>query len=109
LSEAYEFLCDFDCYSAYQNNLSIVLDTLDFALTQLDSVRENYKFLSDKYCVLLGQHTPKKPMIWKDMDYFSLSPKNDIYECPCCGNRNIDYLEHHCVCGQDLDWKDINI
>lgn len=29
-------------------------------------------------------------------------------KCPCCGNCDIDYPEHHCICGQTLDWSDIN-
>ena len=28
------------------------------------------------------------------------------YECPCCGNQEIDYPEHHCDCDQALDWEE---
>ena len=28
------------------------------------------------------------------------------YECPCCGN-NIDEYEHHCECGQKLEWSEV--
>lgn len=110
LSNAYAFLCDFNSCSKYQEKLSIVLHTLDFALTQLDSLRENYKFLTDKYCELLGKNTPKKPIIWENKYYFSPVPNDDWgYECPYCGNQEIDYPEHHCTCGQALNWNDINI
>ena len=53
LSNAYAFLCDFSNHSQYQEKLKIVLDTLDFALVRLDSTRENYNYLVDKYCELL--------------------------------------------------------
>ena len=55
----------------------------------------------------LEKQIPKEPIIWKNKSYDSPVPNDDWgYECPCCGNREIDYPEHHCVCGQALDWKD---
>lgn len=48
----------------------------------------------------------KKPLIWENKYYDSPVPNDDWgYECPCCGNRDIDYPEHHCICGQALDWE----
>lgn len=106
LCEAYEFLCDFDNYSEYQKYLKIVLDKLDFVMVQLDSMRENYNHLADKYCDLLGKNTAKKPIIWENKYYYSPIPNDDWgYECPYCGNQEIDYPEHHCTCGQSLDWS----
>ena len=29
------------------------------------------------------------------------------YECPSC-RKNVDELDHHCECGQKLDWSDEN-
>lgn len=57
----------------------------------------------------LEKQIPKTPIIWEDKYYYSPTPNDDWgYECPCCGNRDIDYPEHHCICGQTLWWDDIN-
>jgi hypothetical protein len=51
------------------------------------------------------KQVPKKPIIWENRHYFSPTPNDDWgYECPCCGNDDIDYPQHHCECGQALDW-----
>lgn len=49
LQEAYEFLCDFDSFSEYHRNLAIVLDALDFALVQNDSLKESLNVLTNRY------------------------------------------------------------
>lgn len=55
----------------------------------------------------LEKQIPKKPIIWENRYSFSPSPNDDWgYECPCCGNQEIDYPEHHCICGQTLDWTE---
>lgn len=55
----------------------------------------------------LEKQIPKKPIIWENRHYFSPTPNDDWgYECPCCGNQEIDYPEHHCDCGQALDWTE---
>lgn len=55
----------------------------------------------------LEKQIPKKPIFWENKYYFSPTPNDDWgYECPCCGNREIDYPEHHCICGQALDWSE---
>lgn len=55
----------------------------------------------------LEKQIPKKPIIWEYRHYFSPTPNDDWgYECPCCGNQEIDYPEHHCDCGQALDWTE---
>ena len=49
----------------------------------------------------------KKPIIWENKSIDSPIPNDDWgYECPCCGNRDIDYPEHHCECGQALKWSE---
>lgn len=53
----------------------------------------------------LKKQVPIVPFIWENKYYYSPIPNDDWgYECPCCGNREIDYPEHHCECGQALDW-----
>lgn len=52
----------------------------------------------------------KTPVVWENKYYMSPTPNDDWgYECPCCGNREIDYPDHHCICGQALSWDDIDI
>lgn len=54
----------------------------------------------------LEKQIPKQPIFWENKYYFSPTPNDDWgYECPCCGNQDIDYPEHHCICGQALDWE----
>lgn len=50
LQEAIEFLCNFDTYSEYQKKLNIVLDSLDFALVRVDSLKESLDVLTKQYC-----------------------------------------------------------
>ena len=53
----------------------------------------------------LEKQVPKNPIIWENKHCYSPTPNDDWgYECPCCGNHEIDYPEHHCTCGQALDW-----
>lgn len=55
----------------------------------------------------LKKQIPKRPLIWENKNYDSLVPNDDWgYECPWCGNQDIDYPEHHCVCGQALNWEE---
>ena len=47
----------------------------------------------------LEKQIPKKP--YKDRE-------NGVYykeHCPCCG-RSLFPNDHHCVCGQAIDWSD---
>ena len=47
----------------------------------------------------LEKHIPKKP--YKDNE-------NGIYEkeyCPIC-HRSLSPNDHHCICGQAIDWRD---
>lgn len=60
----------------------------------------------DMSIAALEKQIPKRPLIWENKYYYSPVPNDDWgYECPCCGNRDIDYPEHHCTCGQALDWE----
>lgn len=53
----------------------------------------------------LEKQIHKTPIIWENKYYFSPTPNDEWgYECPCCGNREIDHSEHHCICGQALNW-----
>ena len=55
----------------------------------------------------LKKQIPKKPIFWENKYYYPPTPNDDWgYECPCCGNQEIDYPEHHCTCGQALDWSE---
>ena len=57
----------------------------------------------------LEKQIPKEPFIWENRYYYSPTPNDDWgYQCPCCGNQDIDYPQHHCTCGQALDWENIN-
>lgn len=57
----------------------------------------------------LEKQIPKRPPIWENKGPWSPVPNDDWgYECPCCGNEDIDYPEHHCECGQALCWDNIN-
>lgn len=56
----------------------------------------------------LEKQISKVPLIWENKYYYATELNDDWgYECPCCGNREIDYPEHHCICGQTLDWSEI--
>lgn len=66
------------------------------------------------YYYLIGQaelksqkEIPKKPIFWRHQYFDSRFEDDWGYECPCCGNRDIDYPEHHCICGQALDWSEM--
>ena len=54
----------------------------------------------------LEKQIPKRPSVWENKGSWSPVPNDDWgYECPCCGNEDIDYPEHYCDCGQALDWE----
>ena len=54
----------------------------------------------------LEKQTPKIPLKWEYWTVESPIPNDDWgYECPCCGNQDIDYPDHYCDCGQALDWE----
>lgn len=56
----------------------------------------------------LEKQIPKTPFIWEEKSIDSPVPNDNWgYECPCCGSREIDYPEHHCKCGQALNWEEI--
>jgi hypothetical protein len=54
----------------------------------------------------LKKQIPRQPIFWRHQYYDSRFEDDWGYECPCCGNRDIDYPEHHCTCGQALDWSE---
>lgn len=52
----------------------------------------------------LEKQTPKKPI---KVDSGVYDYPFD-YECPYC-SKNVDELNHHCECGQTLDWKETKL
>ena len=56
----------------------------------------------------LKKQIPREPIVWKHQYWYAPEIDDDWgYQCPCCANRDIDYPEHHCICGQALDWSEI--
>lgn len=54
----------------------------------------------------LEKQIPKVPILWENKTPESPIPNDDWgYECPCCGNRDIDYPDKICQCGQSLDFS----
>ena len=80
-------------------------------ITRTDTIENDTKLEMFKVAICaLKKQIPMVPIVWEEKHYFSPTPNDDWgYECPCCGNRGIDYLEHHCECGQALNWDYINI
>lgn len=54
----------------------------------------------------LERMIPKKPYEWYEKCGYPHYEDDWGYECPLCGNRDIDFPEHHCICGQALDWSE---
>ena len=90
-----------------QNNLQVAIQDQDglnpeYERQQIDSLQIALEALE--------KQIPKKPLIWRGIK----TPESPIpfddwgYECPCCGNQEIDYPDHHCECGQALDWREDN-
>lgn len=54
---------------------------------------------------LFGHHSGKKSQTFWGC-FMKLENTNDDWgwECPNCGNQDIDYTDHHCECGQAIDW-----
>ena len=86
-------------------------DALEYCKKQsmLEQMVGNEKWRHYEYAAkALEKQIPQKPFFWEEKYYYSPTPNDDWgYECPCCGNRDIDYPEHHCICGQALDWSEI--
>lgn len=72
-----------------------------------DCSRKECKIAMDVTIKALEKQIPKKPIFWHSTP---CGPDwaDDAwgYRCPCCGNEGIDYPDHHCVCGQAIDWSD---
>ena len=55
----------------------------------------------------LGKQIKKKPEFWRNPPCGPDWADDDWrYRCPCCGNEDIDIDDHHCKCGQWLDWSE---
>lgn len=58
--------------------------------------------------IALEKQIAKKPIIWRNPPCPPDFADDDWgYKCPSCGSKNIDFPDHHCECGQALDWSDI--
>ena len=55
LCDAVEFLDDFNSNSEYQKHLQIVLDTLDFALVRVDSLKESLDIVTNRWLDLYNE------------------------------------------------------
>ena len=82
------------------------IEMLEYAQTAYDPCSYGaVKIAIDKALEALRKQIPIEPLVWEEKYYYSPTPNDDWgYECPCCGNREIDYPEHHCTCGQALNW-----
>lgn len=64
----------------------------------------NYSMLRealDLSMEILEKQIPKKPEAYYD-GFYGVYPAWE-YKCPCCG-RDVADMEHHCECGQAIDW-----
>ena len=84
-------------------------DALEYCKKQsmLEQMIGNEKWRHYEYAAkALKKQIPRTPIVWKHQYWYAPEIDDDWgYECPCCGNRDIDYPEHHCTCGQALDWN----
>lgn len=56
-------------------------------------------------CDALEKQVPKEPKMWRNPPCYPDWADDDWgWECPNCGNQDIDYIDHHCKCGQAIDW-----
>lgn len=56
-------------------------------------------------CDALKKQVPKEPKMWRNPPCYPDWADDDWgWECPKCGNQEIDYIDHHCECGQAIDW-----
>lgn len=84
-------------------------DALEYCKKQsmLEQMVGDEKWKHYEYAVkALKKQIPRQPIFWIHQYYDSRFEDDWGYECPCCGNRDIDYPEHHCTCGQALDWSE---
>ena len=70
-------------------------------------IGSNDLFVFRKAIEALEKQIPKKPELWHNQPCPPDWADDDWgYKCPACGNEDIDYPEHHCSCGQALDWSE---
>ena len=87
----------------YEKALNVISQNLQLVIHDDDGL--NHEYSKEQVYALtiaveaLEKQIPKKPKLDND---------NGIYEtehCPNC-NRKLFPNEHHCKCGQALDWSD---
>ena len=92
--------------SPKEANIKSTIDHFKYGVSH-DIFKEPVTSYAKMAIEALEKQLPKQPLVWEYKYYYSSTPNDDWgYECPCCGNRDIDYPEHHCICGQALDWSD---
>lgn len=83
----------------YEEVLNRIEQECDICQTSNNCVEDEcIWFLCKK---VIGKQIPKKPI--KDENKGWL-----IYRCPVCGKevgRMLETLNHHCECGQVIDWR----
>lgn len=89
------------------NKYQEALNKITFTIADLSSADEGW--IKDSEAVktiqeLVDKATPKKPIVESSGDFNGV-PVYDEYYCPSCGER-VDDTDHHCECGQRLDWSD---
>lgn len=92
-------------------------DTTREALAEIEFLggfkgKEKLREAVDEACLMackaLDKQIPKKPHI---LHYAPCAPdweEDWDYACPSCGSEEIYYHDHHCACGQAIDWSDDN-
>ena len=78
---------------------------------ELEDNWERYIITLNTAKKILEKQIAKKPDVWRKKNEWDLIPFEVPfgelkYRCPCCGNLDVDYREHHCKCGQKLDWSE---
>lgn len=87
-------------FECMKNDAVVVLDSgFGTHPGESDLVYRNRKMYAELAINALEKQIPKKP--YKDNE-------NGIYEKECCPtcNRSLFPNDHHCICGQAIDWSD---
>lgn len=77
-------------------------------LKNISSAWENVAQALENVAQALEKQIPTDPLVYDNENpmMYALPWGDWGYECPCCGNRDIDYGCMFCECGQALKWGD---
>lgn len=70
---------------------------------------QDMQYALDEAIKALEKQVPKQPQIIANKYPYRYSDvRDDPYDtvCPACGEE-LDEFEHHCKCGQLIDWSDV--